>query len=107
MQRYVTSVFISVVVSYAMVLPALAAPPAQPIAKTGACPSGYSTSGKYCVPGRHAKFAIAKNGSCPSGYFTSGKYCLASAANSKLAIPKSGACPSGFYTSGKYCLANK
>lgn len=28
---------------------ASADPPAQPLAKAGACPSGYSTSGAYCL----------------------------------------------------------
>ena len=53
------------------------APPAHALSKVGSCPSGYSTSGKYCKPSRSsARFAIQKVGSCASGYSTSGAYCL-------------------------------
>jgi hypothetical protein len=86
---------------------AFAAPSAQPLTRDGSCPSGYNTSGNYCVPGSSAKFAIAKNGSCPSGYNTSGNYCVASSDRSKTAIHRSGSCPSGFNTSGNYCLSIK
>ncbi len=79
-------------------------PAAQPIIKNKSCPSGYRTSGDYCIPGKNGRFAIAKIGSCPSGYRTSGHYCLAGK-NASLAIPKSGSCPSGYRTSGKYCIA--
>ena len=82
---------------------ARADPPAQPLAKTGACPSGYSTSGAYCAPGSGARFAVPKVGACPSGYSTSGNYCLAGA-GARLAVPKAGSCPSGYSTSGAYCL---
>ena len=77
-----------------------------PILKDGSCPSGYRTSGKYCVPGKNAGFAIKKIGSCPSGYRTSGNYCLAGN-NAKPIIIKYGTCPSGFRTSGKYCVSNE
>ncbi len=77
--------------------------PVQVIVKDGSCPSGYRTSGKYCVPGSNAGFAIRKVGSCPSGYRTSGKYCIANK-NAQFAIIKSGSCPSGYRTSGKYCI---
>ena len=76
---------------------------AAPLAKVGSCPSGYFTSGEYCVPGRNARFAIEKRGACPSGYATSGAYCLAGA-NARPAMPKVGTCPSGWFTSGRYCL---
>lgn len=76
---------------------------AQPIPKTGHCPSGYSTSGGYCKPGRYARFAIEKRGSCASGYSTSGDYCLAGI-DAKSAIQKEGNCPSGWTASGDYCL---
>lgn len=80
----------------------------QPIIKEGSCPSGYITSGNYCVPtGDNSHFAISKNGSCPSGYITSGNYCLSSSDNSKVAIEKQGSCPSGYITSGNYCLSNR
>ena len=35
---------------------------ATPLAKVGSCPSGYSTSGQYCMPGSKARFAIEKHG---------------------------------------------
>lgn len=47
----------------------------QPIAKTGPCPPGYSTYGKYCIPSKHATPAMPKAGPCPSGYYTFGTYC--------------------------------
>ena len=78
--------------------------PAQPVLKNGSCPSGYRTSGKYCVPLKNGRFALAKVGSCPTGYRTSGKYCLAGK-KAKLAVPKNGSCPSGYRTSGAYCIA--
>jgi hypothetical protein len=53
-----------------------------------------------------AQQPLIKNGACPSGYHTSGNYCLASSASSKPAVIKSGSCPSGFHTSGAYCLRN-
>lgn len=79
---------------------------AQPILKTGNCPSGYSTSGGYCKPGRYARFAIEKRGSCASGYSSSGDYCLAGN-TAKLTIHKEGSCPSGWSTSGNYCLSTR
>lgn len=80
--------------------------PIRPLVKTGPCPSGYNTSGNYCKPSHHARFAVPKYGSCPSGYSTSGNYCLASH-HAKYAIPKSGSCPSGYSTSGSYCLSHQ
>ena len=74
-----------------------------PVVKIGNCPSGYSTSGQYCVPGKQARFAVEKRGSCPSGYSTSGGYCLAGA-RARPAVPKVGNCPTGWSTSGNYCL---
>lgn len=85
----------------------MAAHPAQPLSKAGACPCGYSASGNYCVPSSRARFAIAKQGACPSGYSASGNYCVASSDQSKTAIPKSGACPSGYSSSGSYCLSTR
>jgi hypothetical protein len=83
-------------------------PIAQPIIKNGSCPSGYISSGNYCVPSDdHSRFAITKSGSCPSGYISSGDYCLASGDSSRLAIPKQGSCPSGYTSSGDYCLSSK
>ena len=86
-------------------LPAAASCHAEPLAKDGACPSGYFTSGAYCVPSTGARRAIKRLNSCPSGFFSSGNYCVASTSNEAIAIPKvGGSCPSGWYTSGKYCL---
>jgi hypothetical protein len=79
---------------------------AQPIPKIGNCPSGYSSSGGYCVPGKSSHYAIEKRGSCASGYSTSGDYCLAGN-NAKLAIHKEGSCPSGWSASGNYCLSTR
>ena len=63
--------------SLLILMPALAAPPAEPVAKVGSCPSGYSTSGEYCLAGSGTtRLAVPKGGSCPSGFSTSGAYCL-------------------------------
>jgi hypothetical protein len=78
----------------------------EPVIKTGSCPSGYTTSGGYCVPGRNARPALPKIGSCPSGYSTSGNYCLMGE-NGTPAILKVGSCPSGYTTSGNYCLLSR
>ncbi len=78
--------------------------PVQPILKNGTCPTGYRTSGNYCVPGKSARFALEKVGSCPTGYRTSGKYCVANK-KASFAVPKNGSCPSGYRTSGAYCIA--
>jgi hypothetical protein len=75
----------------------------RPVPREGACPSGYWTSGDYCMPGPTAAYAIRREGSCPTGYSSSGQYCLAGP-NAEFAIPRSGACPSGYSTSGNYCL---
>lgn len=85
---------------------ALGAPEAQPLPKSGACPSGYHSSGSYCKPGRGARYALTKSGACPSGYTTSGTYCLAGA-RTRTAVSKVGACPSGYSTSGNYCVSSK
>lgn len=83
-----------------------AAPPAQPILRDGSCPSGYYSSGNYCVPNNNAHFAVHRKGSCPSGYYSSGNYCVATSDKSGTAIPRSGSCPSGYYSSGEYCVSN-
>jgi hypothetical protein len=84
-----------------------ATPQPQPLVRNSSCPSGYYSSGAYCVPNNNAKFAIERIGSCPSGYYSSSTYCVASSNNSKLAIPRINSCPSGYYSSGNYCVANK
>ncbi len=50
---------------------------------------------------------LAKDGSCPTGYYSSGNYCLASSDSNRLAIPKRGSCPSGYYSSGNYCVSSR
>jgi hypothetical protein len=50
---------------------------------------------------------VAKDGACPSGYYSSGNYCLASSDSSRLALPKLGSCPSGYYSSGNYCISSR
>jgi hypothetical protein len=78
----------------------------QPVVKLGNCPSGYSSSGQYCVPGPRARLALEKRGQCPSGYAASGTYCLAGS-QARPALPKIGTtCPSRWSTSGDYCLLN-
>ena len=49
----------------------------QPIPKVGTCPTGYRTSGDYCIPLESTdEEVIIKLKSCPSGYRTSGHYCI-------------------------------
>ncbi len=85
---------------------AWADPPAQPVPRHGSCPSGYYSSGEYCVPNNSARYALPRTGSCPSGYYSSGDYCVASSSSSKLAIPRRGSCPSGYFSSGDYCVSS-
>ena len=89
----------------------VAAPPAMPLPVTallrqgGSCPSGYATSGDYCLPGAEARYALARtDGSCPTGYALSGNFCLASSSSSRYAMPRFGTCPTGFASNGGYCL---
>ena len=74
-----------------------------PVPYLSGCPSGYSQSGKYCVPRPGAGHAIRYNSGCPSGYSQSGKYCVARSPKA-YAIPYSGGCPSGYSQSGKFCV---
>ena len=46
------------------------------VLKIGSCPSGWSSSGKYCVAGLSAKGIMIKVGFCPSGWSSSGNYCV-------------------------------
>jgi hypothetical protein len=89
----------------------VAAPPAMPLPVTallrqgGSCPSGYASSGDYCLPGAEARYALARtDGSCPTGYALSGNFCLASSSSSRYAMPRFGTCPTGFASNGGYCL---
>jgi len=76
--------------------------------KIGTCPSGFHTSGKYCIPIKDdAHPAMPRAGQCPSGYYTSGKYCVAARKDAPPAVSKNGTCPSGYYISGSYCLKQK
>ena len=49
---------------------------ASPIPKNGNCPTGWNTSGNYCVAGPNATEAIPRVGSCPAGWNTQGNYCV-------------------------------
>ena len=59
-----------------------------------------------CLPSSGARYAVTKVGTCPTGYSTSGDYCLASSDDTPVAVAKGGGCPTGFSTSGDYCLAS-
>lgn len=79
----------------------------QSLPKLGTCPSGYSASGLYCMPGRTARPALERIGPYPSGYVSSGAYCLAGS-QARPALPKRGAsCPTGWSSSSAYCLQNR
>jgi hypothetical protein len=45
---------------------------------------------------------------CPSGYHTSGSYCVANSNSSKPIMPKpqGATCPSGWHSSGDWCQQN-
>jgi hypothetical protein len=76
--------------------------------KVGTCPSGFYSSGKYCVPIKDdGKPAMLRGGQCPSGHYSSGKYCVANSKESRPAVPKNEICPSGYYISGSYCMKQK
>jgi hypothetical protein len=51
---------------------------AMPVAKNGPCPTGYSSSAKFCVPNAGAGVAvpIEPTQMCPSGMTRSGRYCV-------------------------------
>ena len=78
----------------------------QAIPRHGSCPSGFNTSGNYCVATNSHLHAIERNGSCPSGYNTSGNYCVRKS-EGKHAIHRNGSCPSGYNTSGNYCIQSE
>ena len=45
---------------------------------------------------------------CPSGYYSSGGFCVPSSSHSRAAIPRSGnSCPSGWVASGNFCQSNR
>ena len=81
------------------------------IHKSGSCPSGYSSSGNYCVAQAETRTSaltpttVTKNGSCPSGY-SSSVIIVNPNSGARFAIEKNGSCPSGYSSSGEYCLAN-
>lgn len=78
----------------------------KPIPKDGACPPGYYSSGKYCVPRKSANPVIEKQGACPPGYYSNGNYCVGRD-NAKDVVEKLGACPPGYYSNGNYCVERK
>ncbi|MDR6304686.1 hypothetical protein GGQ85_002398 [Nitrobacter vulgaris] len=59
-----------------ILLIALAA--ALPVRKDGPCPSGYSSSAKFCIPSANAGTAVHIDHmeNCPSGMTRSGNYCV-------------------------------
>jgi hypothetical protein len=101
MSRYRATQVILTSLSWLAITTASGAPPV--VLKQGPCPSGYHTSGHYCVGTADAPLAVLKNGPCPSHYHTSGNYCLG-AKEAPVAVPKVGPCPSGYRSSGNYCL---
>ena len=46
------------------------------VIKNGSCPSGWNSSGEYCVAGSSVKRIVSKIGSCSSGWYSSGNYCV-------------------------------
>jgi hypothetical protein len=101
-RRFAGTPILSLVVGLALLTPATA----QPLAKSGGCPSGYHHSGGYCAPSSTAGPALAKTGQCPSGYHPSGDYCLGQK-GARDAMHRVGACPVGYHVSGAYCLSNR
>ena len=65
-----------VFVVYIFMLATFPAHSSETIEKIGECPPGWSTSGKYCVPGKYAKYIMERRGECPIGFQTAGKYCI-------------------------------
>jgi hypothetical protein len=61
-------------------MPAPAEPLPVPQQQGGSCPSGYLSSGSYCVPSSSRQDAVVKppSGTCPNGWLSSGSYCLRS-----------------------------
>lgn len=89
----------------AVFLAAISAHAQAALPKVGQCPTGFYSSGKYCIPIKDDdKPAMMRAGQCPTGYRTSGKYCVATSTKSGEAILKKGQCPNGYFTSGAYCV---
>lgn len=80
-------------------------PRPTPLPKNGICPTNYSSSADFCVPGNGARFAIPRVGICPTGYGSNGNYCLANGPSSRHAMPTTSHCPYGYSRQGDYCLA--
>jgi hypothetical protein len=101
-------VLFMVFISFIVLIPQYSlAVEAYPLPRTGFCPSGYHSSGNYCVPNnRSSGAAVMREGFCPSGYHASGNYCVANNLSSGKAIMRDGFCPSGYHASGKYCIEN-
>jgi hypothetical protein len=67
--------FVAFAISYVVMAPAQV----QPVPRIGSCPSGFVTSGGYCMPmSGTTRPAIVKGGAqCPAGWTASGSnYCL-------------------------------
>jgi len=48
----------------------------EPIQKVGTCPTGWYTSGSYCIPStKTSPPLIQKDSTCPLGWYTSSDYC--------------------------------
>jgi hypothetical protein len=76
----------SIIITMLLATAAANAEPLQPQPKIGAaCPSGYQSSGGYCVPGPRTRCkAMPKLGSaCPSGYTSSFHYCVETGCQSR------------------------
>jgi len=52
----------------------------------------------------YSQSTVIKVGQCPSGYYTSGNYCITNKSPPPTLIPKVGQCPPGYHTSGAYCI---
>src|SRR5687768_10252499 len=86
-------------------LPCFTVSPSQPPPVVAQAEQASKLQQNPCLPySQTLRPALPKIGTCPSGYHSSGDYCLGYE-NAKHAIPKTGSCPSGYHSSGNYCLS--